>query len=100
MRYIDLTGVIENGMWEYGEPYPKVKITQVSSDVGGAIFFRWNPSAPQQYIDLNTLKGTSDWKLITKKITVPSSAQTVNLYIEMYKGKGTIWIDTIEFEQI
>ena len=70
----------------------------ISADVGAAVFFRWNPSAPQQYIDLNMLKGTSDWKLITKKVTVPSPAKTTNLSIEMYKGKGTIWIDNLEFE--
>ena len=31
MRIIDVTGIIEEGMWNYGEPLPKVKIKRVSS---------------------------------------------------------------------
>ncbi len=31
MKYIDLTGTIENGVWKYGEPFPPVEITPVSS---------------------------------------------------------------------
>jgi len=31
LKIIDVTGTIENGMWEYGPPYPKVAIEQVCS---------------------------------------------------------------------
>ena len=31
MRMIDISGMIENGMWDYGEPFPKVRIENVAS---------------------------------------------------------------------
>ncbi|HPP12317.1 MAG TPA: beta-galactosidase trimerization domain-containing protein, partial [bacterium] len=71
-----------------------------SSDVGAAVFFRWSPLAPQQYLDLNMLKGTQNWKLISRQVTVPENARTMNLQIEIYKGLGTIWIDEVQFEPL
>lgn len=36
-KFIDLTGTVENGMWEYGPPFPPVSVEQVSAlDDGGA----------------------------------------------------------------
>ena len=71
MRYIDLTGMIENGMWEYGEPYPKVEITQVSS------------------VDDDTVY--AEYKVNAHKITFSSSSATyVQTSSEMFKEKPTI----------
>ncbi|MCM8768635.1 MAG: cyclase family protein [Candidatus Omnitrophica bacterium] len=71
MKYIDLTGMIENGMWEYGHPYPKVEIAQVSS------------------IDDST--SYADYKVNAHRITFSSSSATyVQTSAEMFKGKPTI----------
>lgn len=78
-RYIDLTGIIENGMWEYGEPYPKVEITQVSS------------------VDDET--AYAEYKVNAYKITFSSSSGTyVQTSAEMFKGKPTV--DQIPLERL
>lgn len=45
MRIIDVTGTIENGMWEYGPPYPKVEIEQVASIDDGATIAEYSVNA-------------------------------------------------------
>jgi len=71
VEYIDLTGTIENGMWEYGGPYPKVEITQVSS--------------------LEEETAYAEYKVNAHRITFSSSSATyVQTSAEMFKGKPTI----------
>ena len=66
-----MTGMIENGMWEYGEPYPKVEITQVSS-VDDEVTY-------------------AEYKVNAHKITFSSSSATyVQSSAEMFRGKPTI----------
>lgn len=79
MRYTDLTGTIENGMWEYGEPFPPVEITPVSSlDDEGAY---------------------ADYKVNTHRISFSSSSATyVQTSAEMLPGKPTI--DKIPLERL
>ncbi len=71
MKYIDLTGTIENGMWEYGEPFPPVEITPVSSlDDSGAY---------------------ADYKVNTHRISFSSSSATyVQTSAEMLPSKPTV----------
>lgn len=71
MKYTDLTGTVENGMWEYGEPFPPVEITPVSSlDDEGAY---------------------ADYKVNTHRISFSSSSATyVQTSAEMLPGKPTI----------
>ncbi len=71
MKYIDLTGTIENGMWEYGEPFPPVEITPVSS--------------------LNDEDSYADYKVNTHRISFSSSSATyVQTSAEMLPGRQTI----------
>lgn len=71
MKYIDITGMIENGMWEYGKPYPEVEVTQVSS------------------VDDET--AYAEYRVNVHKITFSSSSATyVQTSAEMFKGKPTI----------
>ncbi len=71
MKYTDLTGTIENGMWEYGEPFPPVEITPVSSlDDEGAY---------------------ADYKVNTHRISFSSSSATyVQTSAEMLPGRQTV----------
>jgi arylformamidase len=71
MKYTDLTGTIENGMWEYGEPFSPVEITPVSS--------------------LDDEGNYADYKVNTHRISFSSSSATyVQTSAEMLPGKPTI----------
>ncbi len=71
MKYIDLTGTIENGMWEYGDPFPPVEITPVSS--------------------LDGADSYADYKVNTHRISFSSSSATyVQTPAEMLPGRPTI----------
>jgi len=79
MRYIDLTGMIENGMWEYGNPYPKVEITRTSS--------------------INDKTSYAEYKVNAYKISLSSSSATyVQTSAEMFNGRATI--DKIKLERL
>jgi len=79
MPYIDLTGTIENGMWEYGDPYPKVEITQVCS--------------------LDDCASYAEYKVNAHKISFSSSSATyVQTSAEMFDGRMTI--DNIPLERL
>lgn len=71
MRYIDLTGTIENGMWEYGDPYPKVEITQICSVEDDCSY--------------------AEYRVNAHKITFSSSSGTyVQSSSEMFSDRDTI----------
>ncbi len=71
MKYIDLTGTIENGMWEYGEPFPRVQIERVSS--------------------LSDEDSYAEYKINVHRISFSSSSATyVQTSAEMFDGKQTI----------
>jgi len=78
-RYIDLTGGMENGMWEYGKPYPPVQITQVCS--------------------LKDRSSYADYKVNAHKISFSTSSATyVQTSAEMFEGRATI--DQIPLERL
>lgn len=65
------------------------------SSEGGAVFITFD-RGERQYIDLTMLKGSKDWMLISKKLTIPSDATKLNLAIELFNSKGKIWVDEVE----
>lgn len=72
MKYIDLTGVIENGMWEYGAPYPPVAVEQVAS-----------------LDDAHAYAG--EYRVNAHRISFSSSSATyVQAAAEMFAGRPTI----------
>ena len=64
----------------------------------GAILFRY--SSQQKFIDLPVLRGTRNWMVFSKRLTMPENADSMNIMLSIYHAKGTVWFDEVSLVEV